>query len=88
MADENKTVDPGSVSVGYTLYQMHSEPWWHKVFRCFVPRDEWPDGMKDETDDGWPECLPDGPEKDAHRTGLEKARRLMNGLPEKGEANG
>ena len=42
-------VDPGSFSVGYTLYQMHSEPG----------------------------CLPDGPEKDAHRAGLEKASAMM-----------
>ena len=77
MADENKTVDPGSFSVGYTLYQMHSEPWWHKVFRAFVPRDEWPDEMKTETDDKWPECLPDGPEKDAHRAGLKKVSAMM-----------
>ena len=87
MANE-KTIGPRSFLAGWTLYEMYSEPWWHKVFRAFVPRDGWPDGMKTETDGEWPECLPDGPEKDAHRAGLKKAHAMMGGLPEKEEPNG
>lgn len=65
---------------GNTLYQMYAEPWWHKIFRYFVPRDEWPEAMKGVTYEEWPECLPDEREKERIRAGLERSRKMMEGI--------
>jgi len=71
---------------GYTLYQMYAEPWWHKTFRCFVPRDEWPESMKGVTDEEWPECISDEREKKRIRAGLERARKMMEGIDDNNSA--
>ena len=67
------------IMTGQTLYQMYAEPWWHLTFRCFVPRDEWPEAMKGVTDEEWPKCLPDEYERECIRAGLERARKMMEG---------
>ena len=64
---------------GMTLYSMYAEPAWHMLFRTMVPKKDWPEDMKGETTDPWPDCLADKGRVEFIKSKLAMAERMISG---------
>ena len=66
-------------TTGMMLYEMYAEPGWHMVFRTLAPKEDWPEEMKGETTDPWPDCLVDKKQAELIKSKLARAERMISG---------